>query len=86
MYTRREAVAMSANGADRLLTIEEIAERLSVPPSWVAQSARDGRIPHVRLGRYVRFNWPDVEAWLVDQRAGVAPMARPRKHRPRVEA
>jgi excisionase family DNA binding protein len=72
--------------SDRLLTIEQVAERLAVPPGWVAQSARDGRIPHLRLGRYVRFRWEDIETWLREQAAGGGAMARPRKHRPRVRA
>lgn len=41
-----------------------MTERLGVPASWVRQSARSGAIPCVRLGRYVRFDLVDVEAWL----------------------
>jgi excisionase family DNA binding protein len=40
---------------DRLLTAEEIAERLGVKTQWVWAQARAGRIPHVRLGRYRRL-------------------------------
>jgi excisionase family DNA binding protein len=40
---------------DRLLTAEEIAERLGMKTQWVWAQARGGRIPHVRLGRYRRF-------------------------------
>jgi excisionase family DNA binding protein len=50
--------------SDRLLDAKEIAERLGIPESWVRESARSGAIPHVRLGRYVRFDLGDVEAWL----------------------
>lgn len=50
---------------DRLLNAGEVAAILSVPPkSWVLESARSGAIPHVRLGRYVRFDLDDVEAWV----------------------
>lgn len=49
---------------DRLLDAQEVAERLGVPTSWVRESVRSGAIPHVRLGRYVRFDLADVEAWL----------------------
>jgi excisionase family DNA binding protein len=49
---------------DRLLTADEIAGRLGVPTSWVRESVRSGAIPHVRLGRYVRFDMGDVEVWL----------------------
>ena len=51
-------------GSDRLLDAAEVAARLSVPKSWVLDSARSGAMPCVRLGRYVRFAWPDVERWL----------------------
>ena len=49
---------------ERLLTAEEVAEHLAVPVSWVRESTRSGAMPHVRLGRYVRFDLDDVERWL----------------------
>ena len=52
--------------SDRLLRAGEVAERLGVPESWVRESARSGAIPHVRLGRYIRFDLADVERWLED--------------------
>jgi hypothetical protein len=33
---------------ERLLTAAEVAERLSVPESWVRAETRAGRIPHFR--------------------------------------
>jgi excisionase family DNA binding protein len=56
--------------SDRLLDANEVAERLGVPVSWVREQSRLETIPHVRLGRYVRFEWAEVEAWLEQQRAG----------------
>jgi excisionase family DNA binding protein len=50
--------------SDRLLDAKAIAERLGVPESWVRESARSGAIPHVQLGRYIRFDLADVEKWL----------------------
>jgi excisionase family DNA binding protein len=49
---------------DRLLTAEEIAERLGVKTQWVWAQARAGRIPHVRLGRYQRFRESAIEEWV----------------------
>jgi len=49
---------------DRLLTAEEIAERLGMRTDWVWAQARAGLIPHIRLGRYRRFRESAVEAWL----------------------
>lgn len=46
------------------------AELLGVPPSWVLAQARAQRIPHVRLGRYVRFEPDELRAWWRRRRRG----------------
>ncbi len=47
-----------------LVTARDVAERLSVTPAWVLAEARARRLPCFRLGRQVRFAWPDVEKYL----------------------
>jgi excisionase family DNA binding protein len=46
-----------------LLDSGQAAAILNVPQSWIAAEARAGRIPHIRLGRYVRFNRDALIAW-----------------------
>jgi excisionase family DNA binding protein len=46
-----------------LVDAAEAGRLLSVPASWVLAEARADRIPHVRLGRYVRFNAAELEDW-----------------------
>ena len=41
--------------ANELLTIEEAAAFLKVPKSWIYERTRKGTIPHVKLGKYLRF-------------------------------
>jgi excisionase family DNA binding protein len=53
---------------DRLLTDAEAAELLAVPKSWVGEAARAGRLPHLMLGRYRRFDRADLLAWLEEQK------------------
>lgn len=56
-----------------LLTVEEVAELLRVPLSWVYERTRKRgveRIPGFRLGKYWRFREADVLAWLDRQRGG----------------
>ena len=56
-----------------LLTVEEVAELLRVPPSWVYERTRRraaDRIPGFRLGKYWRFRESDVLAWIERQSAG----------------
>ena len=57
---------------NRLLTVEELAELLQVPASWVYGHTRRrsmNRIPGFRLGKYWRFREADVLAWLERQKA-----------------
>ncbi len=49
---------------DRLLNAEQAGELLGVPASWLLAQARDDRVPHVRLGRYVRFDRDELAAWI----------------------
>jgi excisionase family DNA binding protein len=47
----------------RLLDAQGAAAVLNVPRSWVAAEARANRIPHLRFGRYVRFDPVELEVW-----------------------
>ncbi len=50
------------------MTAVELAAIYNVPRSFFYELARAGRLPCVRLGRYVRFNRVDVEqAFRADQ-------------------
>jgi excisionase family DNA binding protein len=66
----RESVEGWPTAERRLLSADEVATRLGVQPSWVSKAARANRIPHVRVGRYRRFRWSDIEAWLEERRVG----------------
>ncbi len=70
----------TSNAADRLLTASEVAAMLAVPERWVLEHTRSGLIPHVQLGRYVRYRRDRVLAWIGEQERGGAVW---RKHRPR---
>jgi excisionase family DNA binding protein len=55
---------------DRLLDVEEVAEILGVKKSWVREACRDGRLPHVRVGRYLRFRLERIYEWIEEQEQG----------------
>jgi len=48
----------------RLLTADEVADMLRVDKSWVYAATRSNRIPHIRLGRYVRFSESSIIEWM----------------------
>jgi len=61
--------------AAELIDSTELAKRLRVPESWIrnrtrARTPREERIPCLRLGRYVRFEWGSVPLleWLSKKR------------------
>jgi excisionase family DNA binding protein len=54
----------------RVLTAMEVGKLLQLNASWVLDAARRNAIPHIRLGRYVRFRRTDIETWLLGQRRG----------------
>jgi len=53
-----------------LIDAKAAGRLLGVPHTWLLTQARTGRIPHYRLGHYVRFNREDLEQWLQDTRLG----------------
>jgi predicted DNA-binding transcriptional regulator AlpA len=56
---------------DEILTPQQLAKKLQVPVSWVYEQTRTRAgvrnstpLPHIKMGKYLRFSWPDVVAWL----------------------
>jgi hypothetical protein len=45
-----------------LLSADQMEERTMIPASWFLEQARRDAIPHVRLGKYVRFRLSEVHA------------------------
>jgi excisionase family DNA binding protein len=52
-----------------LIDAKAASKLLGVPHTWLLAQARDGRIPHQRLGHYVRFNPDDLREWLHETRS-----------------
>jgi len=58
---------------EKLLTIQQVAELLRVPVSWVYGRTRrrsTERLPGIRLGKYWRFREEEIHAWVESQRGG----------------
>ena len=60
-----------------IIDAPELAKRWKVPESWVrskvrSRTATSEQIPHLQLGRYVRFEWGsmELETWLSQHREG----------------
>ena len=53
---------------DRLLTLEEGAEKLAIQPDTLRKWASAGRVASIKTGRGVRFRVEDLEAYIADRR------------------
>lgn len=54
----------------RMLRVAAVAELLDLPEKRVYELVRAGVLPHVRLGRSIRFNSAELEAWIAAGGAG----------------
>jgi excisionase family DNA binding protein len=63
----RSGSEQGANLADQLLIAGEVAQLLRVTTAWVYAETRSNRLPHVRLGRYVRYRADAIQRWLAEQ-------------------
>jgi excisionase family DNA binding protein len=53
-----------------LMDAKAAGQLLGVPYTWLLAQARSGRVPHHKLGHYVRFDQADLERWLDENRGG----------------
>jgi excisionase family DNA binding protein len=52
---------------ERLLNMVEVAEMLGVEESTVYSWTHRKTIPHIKIGRLLRFRESDIAAWLEDK-------------------
>jgi len=58
---------------EALLTVHEVAQLLKVPVSWVYERTRRRgaeQLPHIKVGKYVRFRLREIERYLELLRRG----------------
>ena len=66
-------MGFASQNPDLLLTVSEVARLLKVPKSWVYDHVRPSArplLPHVKLGKYLRFRRQDLEDFLACQCEG----------------
>ena len=63
------------NEIKELLTVDEIARKLNISVSWIYSNARKkgvNSIPHLKIGKYIRFQEDVVRQWLENQQRNKA--------------
>jgi excisionase family DNA binding protein len=57
----------------KLLTMDELAERLGVTHRHVRRLVAERRVPLLRVGRFIRFDPGEISAWLDRFRVSASP-------------
>ncbi len=61
----KTAAGQNGNQEPKLLyNTEEAARLLGLPETWLGRAARQGIVPCVRMGHYVRFTANDLESYI----------------------
>ena len=69
----RDASGSDGQALEELLTVDDVAALLKVSKSWVYEHTRArghhrrAGLPHIKLGKYVRFNRRVVRAFLAKE-------------------
>ncbi len=58
--------------AERLLTLEEVAERLAVAPKTIRDWLREGKLKGLKVGKLWRVREQDLEAFLAEAERATA--------------
>lgn len=72
---RRATTTTPLTTPRELLTRREVCALLRVEPRYVYQLVNERRIPHLKLGRYLRFDATEIDGWLRASRRPAAPHA-----------
>ncbi len=67
---------IKSNGSsinDKILTVESLAEYLSVEPSWVYKKISLKEIPYFKAGKYVRFKKSSIDKWIEQESVNPIP-------------
>ncbi len=70
VYQGERYTNLFGSSTNEILTPEELAQRLKVSVGWIKEKTRSRNrnpIPHIPMGRFVRFEWNAVVVWLEKQ-------------------
>lgn len=49
---------------DKFMSVTEIAEFLCVSKAYIYRQAQEKKIPHVKIGKSLRFRKTDIDTWV----------------------
>jgi excisionase family DNA binding protein len=74
MLVLRDDGALASSGDSELFTVQEAAQFLKVPVSWIYEHVRpesQDRLPALKFGKYLRFDVRDLRAYIDAKRSRI---------------
>ena len=71
-HNRRQAMDTSSAAFEPLISAHEAGRLLGIHPVTVLRWAREGRVPHRRIGRRVAFRTSELNQWVATLYTGTA--------------
>jgi excisionase family DNA binding protein len=62
--TSKEPDMIDTPKIPQLITIEQLADRLGVTERFIRRLVAEGRVPHHKVGKLIRFGEDEIAAWL----------------------
>ena len=56
---------------EKLLTEREVAGLLNLKPSAIGRLRRENKLPHVRVGRLIRYPASQLAGWLTEHKVNI---------------
>lgn len=60
---------MASNINEQLLTVDDLAAKLQLAKQTIYNRVSANEIPHVKIGRSLRFRPSEIERWIIEQTA-----------------
>lgn len=68
MAETKDMTRQTGSASAPLLDVGQAAERLGVTPRFIRRLVFERRVAYIKVGKYVRFDASDLEAWLASHR------------------
>ncbi len=68
--SRSGSEGLITEGGSALMDIETLAVRLGVSVRFVRRLVAERRMPFLKIGKFIRFDPADVDAWIESRRVG----------------
>ena len=77
---RVKPIVVANNSEDVLFAVEELSKYLKVSDQWVYERVQLKELPHIKMGKFLRFRKLEIDSWLDSKKVpAMNPLSKPIK-------